>query len=220
MLQKDGGMPMNFNNVVNKSQNFNYLFHQTYFAGAVKCDNQFWGILDFDNGLANQNRGPINRNIQKNNCLIIIGESPHKNEYNFSTNPITVNGPMFSYNKKISSLINCQLRTISGAIPTSGVWDVYLVNAIPYQCSFGMKLRGKGNYSKQKNNVFSIAWNTEPCLKELINEIQMIINNLEEDKICILNACTVVLKSCCNTETLKTLLGINSIYDENHISSW
>lgn len=39
-----GGMHMNFNNVINKSQNFNYLFHQTYFAGAVKCDNQFWAL--------------------------------------------------------------------------------------------------------------------------------------------------------------------------------
>ncbi|MDY5727941.1 MAG: hypothetical protein SPK49_04905 [Erysipelotrichaceae bacterium] len=214
-------MPINFVSVINKSKSLNYLFHQTNYAGALRCDNQYRGTLNFNNHTYTQNRSPINRSIQKNNCLIVIGESPHISEYNFLTKPITVNGPMFSYDSKISGLLSGQLKTISGAIPTSGIWDIYLVNAIPYQCSFGMKLRGKGkNYSKQKNNVFSIAWNTEPCLIELIKELKTICCNLDDDKIIILNACTNTLKSCCNTEALKTLLSLNSIYDEKHISTW
>ena len=76
-------MPINFVSVINKSKSLNYLFHQTNYAGALRCDNQYRGTLNFNNHKYTQNRSPINRSIQKNNCLIVIGESPHTSEYNF-----------------------------------------------------------------------------------------------------------------------------------------
>lgn len=219
-------MPINFQNVINLAGQKGFAFSKQSFAGNIRCDNQYWGSINFNNKTHNMNRSPINRQQQTNtNILIIIGESPHTHEFNFlnnGNNGVTANGPMMKYNTKISGLSNQPHNLRNVPIPNSGVWDVYLLNAIPYQCSFWLKLRGNGNHKKQKEEVFSIAWNIEPCLDELIDEINKIIVFANKNyNVIIINSCTKSLKTLCNSSVLEYKLNFKyNVYDEYHISKW
>lgn len=77
-----------------------------------------------------------------NHSIVIILESPHKDEYKESG---AANGPAFGptgtcFNKHFKRLITA--KDIGMGI-TTGVYDVILINAVQYQCTFGETIDSK-----------------------------------------------------------------------------
>ena len=210
-------MSINFQRIINICIKKNLMpTTSPEFAGTTKCDNCFFGSLK-GNKITAQ-RSSINRNkINQNNStiVIILAESPHVDEYTFNNGNILSNGPLIKYDNKICSNLGLYLSGVSSA-------DVYLFNSIPYQCSFGNSLYGKNNYNKQKNDVFSLTWNLELALSDLVFEIKNLIKN--DERLIILNSCTEKLKPCCNSHVLKEQIESNGIQvqviNTPHVSHW
>ena len=98
--------------------------------------------------------------------------------------------------------------------------DIYVFNAIPYQCSFGNILYGKGNYNKEKNQVFSLTWNTEPAFDDLIDELKSLV--MRGERLIIINSCTNTLKACCDSNSIKIKMNYCNldVVDAPHVSHW
>lgn len=210
-------MSVNFNNIIALCNQYNIINTQgKYSAGALICPNQYFGI--YQQNQVTMSRNSINRttgSIQnKSTIIVVLAESPHVDEYNFTgNNQVVALGPLMKYD----NVIQTKLKNFVGSL---SVADVYLFNAIQYQCSFGNTLYGKNNSNKNKNNVFSLTWNTESAMVDLIKNIQSLL--VADEKLIVLNACTNALKACCNSYALKSMLNnpMINIIDVPHVSHW
>ena len=210
-------MPVNFQNIINYSNTLGYTVpgHNgvpvVNFAANTMLPNCYFGEYDATNQQFNAvKQSPINRNEQTNPVIVILAESPHKDEYTYSGGVVTPIVPLFKSKSKIKNFLKNYLPA-----KTRGIYDVYLVNAIQYQCSFGLTLK---KHRKQKNNVFALTWNMEPALNDLICELKNLIRS-EQD--IILNCCTKELrKFLCMTEILKLYFSQSNISEAPHPSTW
>lgn len=210
-------MPVNFQNIINYSNTLGYTVPgyngvpNGKFAGSTKIPNCYFGEYDATASYFNRiTCSTIDRSKQTNPVIVILAESPHKDEYNYSKGFVTPKFPLVKSKRKIQKHLKNYLPS-----SLSGKYDVYLVNAIQYQCSFGLDLK---NYRMQKNNVFALTWNMEPALNDLICELKNLIRS-EQD--IILNCCTKELrKFLCMTEILKLYFSQSNISEAPHPSTW
>ena len=210
-------MPVNFQNIINNCINLGYIVpghngvSNGKFAGSTKLPNCYFGEYDTNKSCFNYvTRSTIDRSIQTNPVIVILAESPHKDEYSYNNGAVTPKYPLYKSKSKIKNHLKNYLPS-----NLSGRYDVYLVNAIQYQCSFGLSLR---TYRKQKNNVFALTWNIEPALDDLVCELAQLI---KDERDLILNCCIKDLKKhLCMTDILKIKFSTVNILDYPHPSKW
>ena len=208
-------MLINFQNVVNFFGSSGVTpKSMSTFASDIMCPNQYFG--KYTSGTVSVARASINRCISGNqsdtNIVVILAESPHIDEYNFDKGIVTPKGPLWKYD----NVIKLKIATYIPKVFSSA--DIYLFNAIPYQCSFGNNLYGKNNFNKQKNDIFAFTWNTEPALDNLVKNINDLI--AKECPLVIINSCTAKLKPCCNSLVLQKRIVGAQVVDAPHVSHW
>lgn len=211
-------MSVDFNNTLKQFRGLN---KGKRFAGATKCDDYYWGTL---------NRGKVQQNpikvssifnpndLKNNNVIVVVAESPHKDEYIFQKGTcISFKRPLSRCDKRINKYFT---NNTNSWINNTLDYDIILVNAIQYQCSFGLSLRNNRVNTNQKTNIFNWTWQNEPAEKDLITRIDKIVNGKNE--VIIFNSCGKVFKKYCNVtiyNKLKSSLSLK-VYDEKHPSCW
>lgn len=158
-------------------------------------------------------------NLFKNPIILVILESPHKDEFNGS-NPI---GPaqgktgifFFSY---FANAI-AQSAKLNGIYNLLSVYDIVLMNSDQYQCSNGATLNG--NYLNKKQRDINWKENFSINNIDFINRIKAINPTI------IINLCTngiskPTLRNCVETAIFNNILQNTNIHytSGNHPSSW
>ncbi|MDE6408482.1 MAG: hypothetical protein K2K48_05805 [Anaeroplasmataceae bacterium] len=185
-------------------------------ANSNPCPDQIVGQLS--NGVfTSSNRENIDYSIKNNNYtiqnkltnpIVIILESPHKNEYD----PITRSalGPAMgktgeNFKKYFASLI--VKSKIYQSIATLHC-DIVLVNAIQYQCSLGMSLNNTTN-AKSRDDNFNTCFdnNNTNDLKDRLIAIAPIAT---------INLCTAQFRA----KIMNKCSNFSNYTDGNHPSSW
>lgn len=176
-------MAINFSPVISNIYN-NSGKSSLKFAGDTLCEDCVWGELN------NGNVTPIGRAaidgklypqqpLKHDNIIVIIAESPHKDEYDFSKKPIAFKSPLHRHDNKIMKYLSSNQN---GWFDTNINYDVVLVNAIQYQCSFGLPLWKHPNNQKIRNDAFEDAWkivtDNKTCNKELVLLLQISMMSL------------------------------------------
>ena len=210
-------MPVNFQNIINHCKTLHYVVPghtgvpNVKFAGSTKMPNCYFGEYDVTASYFNRiTCSTIDRSKQTNPVIVILAESPHKDEFNYNSGGATPKHPLVKSKSKIQ-------KNLKNYLPSNlnGKYDVYLVNAIQYQCSFGLDLK---KYRMQKNNVFALTWNIEPALDDLVCELTQLI---QDGQGLILNCCIKELKKhLCMTDILKIKFSTVNILDCPHPSKW
>ena len=142
--------------------------------------------------------------------IVIVLESPHKNEYDASGNAI---GPAQSttgrlFNLKFTSMVSNS--TIADAISLD-THDVIMVNAVQYQCSLGNPLNTRANRAIRDQIWLNCL--SGGCAQDLIYRIDAI------DPMCVINLCTKGVSNL--QDTLSPLISGFGIYTYgSHPSTW
>lgn len=218
-------------------------------ANTSACSDNFVGIIKYDKGrfmsfngkqqfglqrnaddksVQIQKRKVLNYNSLpacKNPRIVILLESPHKDEYP-PINNTAVSGPAMGnsgnrFNSQCikvfnnnSNMLKTQLGITNSASKIE--YDVFFVNAIQYECSLG--------YSPIKpeirDYVFELLWNQQSnsFRDDLVERLNLLHPNL------IINACTKYLQiNCCNQNAITT--GQNCanypyVNASDHICNW
>lgn len=157
------------------------------------CPDQIIGELKNGKFFAFSTRIDIDYNLQQlvnnknlNTPIIIVLESPHKDEFD----PITLQpiGPaMGKTGENFRSFFEQLLNGTSKSILTNGQHTIILLNAVQFQCSLGKKLSGLGSYKnkKMRDDNFIKCFNNE---NDFINRIKAI------NPVLVINLCTIGLK--------------------------
>lgn len=191
------------------------------------CPDQLVGTLK--NGVfapsARTNIDYLNSNTISNNLtnpIVIILESPHKDEYN--TNTLQALGPAMgktgiAFNQYFDSLI---VASKNIALSPQHNHDILFVNAIQYQCSLGKKLNGKDSYEnkKQRDQNWLTCFNNSES-----NDLEKRIAAIKP--YAIINLCTIGLSNLQlyvdrAVKSYVNQVGNSSIYYTigNHPSTW
>lgn len=110
--------------------------------------------------------------------IVIVLESPHRNEYDEKGEPLRPAMGTAGVNLK-SKLIGIMNRNGElKKVLNKETYNLWLVNAVQYQCSFGLKPIQK----EMRNFVFRVLW------KELKEDFLIRLKNLEP--IVVINLCT------------------------------
>ena len=173
--------------------NFNFIAPTTNIVDP--CPDQVIGELSYGKFIPAQTRVDIDyqialgRDIISNNLnspVIVVLESPHKNEFD----PITLKaiGPCMGttgYNfKKYFDF--CLTKSVLHNALNIKNHDVVIMNAVQYQCSLGRSLSGIGTYNNKRQrdlNFIKCLNNSDICRR--INAI---------NPFAVINLCTVGLK--------------------------
>ena len=156
--------------------------------------------------------------LKNNNVIVIVGESPHRDEYRVSKGVCsTFTRPLCRCDTKIKEYLK---KNSNNWFNSSLDYDVVIVNAIQYQCSFGLGLWGHPNNQNQRDKVFEWTWNHQPAKQDLLDRITGIISN--KNNVIILNCCTKNLKKYCNASIFQRTNPnqIFLVFDESHPSTW
>lgn len=210
---------VNFQNVISA---FSDAEKGSKYANTQKCEDYYWGVLT--HGSVNQiprKEGIAFSQTQLHykNIIVIIAESPHTSEY-FFTNGICKGhkSPLHKCDKRIKKyLTNNENNWFNNNLN----YDIVIVNAIQYQCSFGLKLWGNRSNQEQRNKVFAWTWINESALNDLLCRLNIITQN--KDNVILLNCCTAKLKKYCNSAMLLNSNFIHCnclVFDEKHPSKW
>jgi len=156
----------------------------------VPCPDSRRGIIEYKGNKFSY------KNSENDNChkkLIFILESPHKGEFNEDFSPIApaqgITGKRFE-----ETLVNvCILAQYHHSAFNEGIYEVWLINAIQYQVSLGLKTK------EYRSVLFQIVWFSFGEL-EFINRIKELVKNSEE---------SVIINSCTKANELKKIQGTN-----------
>ena len=196
--------------------------HGKKFAKSIKCEDYLWGTMlegEVNCHPREEERTFDIKDLEKDNVLVIIAESPHKDEFSFDKqgSVLSFKSPLHRCDKRIKKHLENNLTTYG---VKKLMCDVVLVNAIQYQCSFGLGLWGHPDNQKQRDEVFEWTWCNQPAEKDLRDRIAKIISG--KTSVIILNCCTKNLKKYCNASLFqKTNSNQNFlVFDEPHPSTW
>lgn len=162
-----------------------------------------------DNGIASYysrsitdgKKFPQCANSNSDSVIVIIAESPHTSEFLFKNGAVvTHRGPLHRYDNRILHYLQ---QNHNGWFNNAIKYDFFILNAIQYQCSFGLPLWNYPTNQQQKENVFKYAWITENGEGDLISRVNSII--YKRKNVIILNACTASLKPYCNSSFLNKI---------------
>lgn len=146
---------------------------------------EFFGLLNKDaQDSYTLERANVTANTKIPNIVIVL-ESPHRNEYDKNGNAIkSASGHT---GEKLGEFLSKKINILRKDQKELGLdcdsYNVYAVNAIQYQCSCGLK----PIQPELKNTIFRALW---PCLKEdFLNRIKQL------NPVLIINMCTGGVKS-------------------------
>jgi hypothetical protein len=164
-------------------------------------------------------RKPLPEHLKNNDTprLIIILESPHKDEFK-NKQPI---GPALSKTgNNICNLLHDATRHIRLDLSRPGdLFELLLVNAIQHQCSLGQDL-SENNETKDK--IFDLCWRSSIIGEEhLKNRLKIYISG-DAKRDVIINACTNPKKSQRKDKIDKAIKEVfqHRFYRLSHPSSW
>ena len=154
--------------------------------------------------------------------IVVLLESPHLEEfkvvgYPYNTAPAWGNtGDRFD--SQFIKVLNRHIKNIGSKylLKNRQAFDVYIVNAIQYQCSLGISPINPS----VRNGLFSYLWNLQPdsFYQDLIDRLNFIRPDI------IINACTAKLKNRhCNANSIMPLLNNKNIAfftASSHMSVW
>lgn len=142
---------------------------------------EFFSAVEIINGKCSFTNSGENK---EKPTIVIVLESPHRSEYNDagaalrSANGNTGKKLKANLEQKIDKAIKSGLLVLS-----AGMYNLYTVNAIQYQCSFGLK----PIQPELRNTIFRALW---PSLKvDFVNRIKQL------KPIIIINMCTGGIKA-------------------------
>ena len=179
------------------------------------CNDQMVGTISFTNTGFSYNGNSIFKLTRKN---FLNGQQRYDIIY-------SQNSSFKNTNKKIILLLesphvdelNNNLNSFNNLnLGNNMMFDIYIVNAIQYQCSLGISPINK----HIRNYVFQGMWNfnNNSFKDDLIDRIDYL------DPYLIINACTINLqKTCCNKSTIMSCVKNKNIafFEANkHISVW
>ena len=146
---------------------------------------EFFGLLNKDaQDSYTLERANVTANTKIPNIVIVL-ESPHRNEYDKNGNAIkSASGHT---GEKLGEFLSEKINKLRKDQKELGLdcdsYNVYAVNAIQYQCSCGLK----PIQPELKNTIFRALW---PCLKEdFLNRIKQL------NPVLIINMCTGGIKA-------------------------
>lgn len=214
---------INFKNTISNFTNAN---RGTRFAGTQICEDYYWGT--YHNGTPNQIKPRKDgcsfsaNSLTNKGVIIIVAESPHTQEFSFSKNAhqnhcTGFRSPLHRCDHRISKYLS---KNSNNWFSTTSTYDIVLVNAIQYQCSFGLPLWNYPTNQKQRDNVFIWTWDNEPAKNDLLDRIDII--TAKKGEVIILNCCTKKLKKYCNSSLFLNTHNVPyfRVFDERHPSTW
>ena len=142
--------------------------------------------------------------------IVIVLESPHKNEYN----PGFRHPAIGSTGNKLNDYFDSLLDKLNGTIKNSTKCHVYLMNAIQYQCSLGY------DTSVFRTEIFNSIWKHHKKDEDFLDRLKNFYPNI------IINLCTKTdklqdivqekIEEFVKNNNNKTI----SLYRGTHPSSW
>jgi len=136
-----------------------------------------------------------------NNRIVIILESPHFFEYDYTTTPISFIGPAFgNTGERINRFLLTSLQntsTLFNGLFATGNFDIILINALQYQTSLGISGFNRTNRNRLFRNFWISGGNVD--LIERINSLNPTI---------LLNCCTSSLKTLCGNNFLSQIINV------------
>ena len=154
-------------------------------------------------------------NVPDDNIILLILESPHKDE--FAEN--NINGPAFgktgiNINKYLKESLNKKAE-LQKVFPENAICKIIIMNAIQYACSLGLQL------DVLKNSMLKKLW-SENCIKEnFLDRIKTILSatSEKEKRMVVINCCTKPIKKSVSLE-IENLGIVKKIYEAPHPRSW
>ena len=207
-----------FNDIVkdyDKSEHFSgKLCPDQYICNIEIIKNYYFNQNTRKNIFAKDSVTVIEKNIPNaENILILILESPHKDEFGKNGEPL---GPA---NGTTGRSIREHIAKI---FPNFSDYHLILMNAIPFQCSLGFPLSKKEKENlKRRDEVFGAVWGNfgknffKARLKKLLDELQNKGKN-----VVVVNACTIATDKKENREDLHCMVcrGIQYVMVKNKFS--
>ena len=210
---------VNFKNTI---KHFSSANKGTNFAEEKKCEDYHWGIYVSGNAVQISPRNEGKKfdvvSLKKKNVIIILAESPHVFEYYFQNGVCSgFKSPLHRCDNRIKKHLNANKNNW---IDSKIEYDVVIVNAIQYQCSFGLKLWKNQKNQDQRNKVFEWTWTNENALADLQKRLSTIC--LNKNEVILFNCCTAYLKKFCNAANIGVPKGCQNflLFDEKHPSVW
>ena len=159
--------------------------------------------------------------ISKNKAIVVLLESPHVDEFQV-VQQTYLTAPAWGstgnrFNTQFIKVLNRHIALINSQFPLRAKedFDVYIINAIQYQCSLGIRPINK----TRRDYVFSQLWNQFPDSfeQDLIDRLNFVNPDL------IINACTINLqRKRCNKAKILPLLArqVSFLESSEHMSAW
>jgi len=180
------------------------------------CDKNLTKIkkISQKNGIGKYNDKLVN-NIGSN--ILIILESPHKDEYDKYFNPIAPAQGTTGRNldNLLTNLLN-KINTNSNLfkqLPKN--FNVVIANPVPYQTSLAYLSKNRGIDKEVRNQVWRLIWHSKDYQQKFVSKY----NDLKEVNV-IINACTENLSSEVTDFLLNKTNSNTPIYQCNHPSNW
>lgn len=212
----------------NCEDNFVGTIRYTNYNGFVETKNNSFNLSmeinkKFNGNNANKvvNRKPINYHYQivpsssaGNLKIVLLLESPSNTEFH---NVYNINAPAMGYtgikiNKWFISALNRSIFFINYSFCSNGnTFDIYLVNAIRYECNLGFN-----NLKKQRNHFFKFLWGDSNLAfnQDLYDRLSLINPDL------LINCCTAKLKQLCSNKNIHSNISCRSYLNGYHPSRW
>lgn len=169
-------------------------------VGDVKCTPDGFEYIGSDSGKFNfrMNLDRVSKRIVEEKVLLIILESPHIDEYKKLSNSIFE--PIGPANGVTGENIRKYLHLATKEIAIDNccrqdLYHLFLVNAVPYQCSLGEVLVGSNK--DNRNSIFLNCWNY--AKHDFVERINKYCSNNS----IIINACTKGVNSPNDEFTLR-----------------
>ncbi len=144
----------------------------------------------------------IPEKLAHENIILIILESPHIDEYKIDSegNFIAIGPANGATGRSLRAHLNTATLDIAKQIHSKihRRYHLFLMNAIPYQCSLGYTL--KGQKRKDRDSVFMSCWNHAK------NDFTDRLRRYANEKTIIINACTKGIEKRGHQSNLCTLV--------------
>ena len=150
--------------------------------------------------------------------IVIVLESPHKDEYSYAGGVSTPKGPLVgSWNIfQLQFHRAIQSSALWTTVSIAKVYNIAFVNAVQYQCSLGKPLSGKNSYANQKNLNVKNSWSQafDVDLEKRLTALQpSLIIDLSGKKQEIHNNISFMISNSSNLKTVPYTFGA-------HASRW
>ena len=174
----------------------------------VSCSWEYFGVVADLTKRASEKDPPKSRDR-----VLMIMESPHISEYEYSLKDVAVVGLAQQCGHRISKHFNRLFQGLMG-------FDLFVVNAIPFQCSLGT---GRLLNCLVKNKVVQRLLGDDDVLNELMTTVRICLNenrNRILGRSVIVNACGSVDVHNRIENALKKVVGTEDYWRAPHPCTW